>query len=42
MDEARNWLKENQDEVLNQYNNLLFNETWNKYAGNGKFVFLLS
>ena len=32
MDEARNWLKENQDEVLNQYNNLLFNETWNKYA----------
>ena len=32
MDEARNWLKKNQDEVLNQYNNLLFNETWNKYA----------
>lgn len=32
MDEARNWLKENQDEVLNQYNNLLFNETWDKYA----------
>ena len=32
MDEARNWLKENQDKVLNQYNNLLFNETWNKYA----------
>lgn len=32
MDEARNWLKENQDEILNQYNNLLFNETWNKYA----------
>jgi len=32
MDEARNWLKENQDEVLNQYNNLLFNEIWNKYA----------
>ena len=32
MDEARDWLKENQDEVLNQYNNLLFNETWNKYA----------
>ena len=32
MDEARNWLKENQNEVLNQYNNLLFNETWNKYA----------
>ena len=32
MDEARNWLKENQEKVLNQYNNLLFNETWNKYA----------
>ena len=32
MDEARNWLKDNQNEVLNQYNNLLFNETWNKYA----------
>ena len=32
MDEARNWLKSNQEEVLNQYNNLLFNETWNKYA----------
>ena len=32
MDEVRDWLKENQNEVLNQYNNLLFNETWNKYA----------
>ena len=32
MDEARNWLKENQEKVLNQYNNLLFKETWNKYA----------
>jgi DNA polymerase-3 subunit alpha len=32
MDKARNWLKENQEEILNQYNNLLFNETWNKYA----------
>ena len=32
MDETRNWLKENQEEVLNQYNNLLFNEAWNKYA----------
>lgn len=32
MDEARDWLKENQEEVLNQYNNLLFNEAWNKYA----------
>ena len=32
MDEVRGWLKENQEEVLNQYNNLLFKETWNKYA----------
>ena len=32
MDEAREWLKENQQEILNQYNNLLFNESWNKYA----------
>ena len=32
MDEVRCWLKENQEEVLNQYNNLLFKETWNKYA----------
>ena len=32
MDEVRDWLKENQEEVLNQYNNLLFKETWNKYA----------
>ena len=32
MDTAREWLKNNQDEVLNEYNNILFNETWNKYA----------
>ena len=32
MDDARNWLKDNQEEILNQYNNLLFNEAWNKYA----------
>jgi len=32
MDNARTWLKENQDELLNQYNNILFNEAWNKYA----------
>lgn len=32
MDEVRTWLKENQQEALNQYNDLLFNETWNKYA----------
>jgi len=32
MDTARDWLKENHDEVLQQYNTLLFKETWNKYA----------
>ena len=32
MDEVRKWLKENQVKLLNQYNVLLFNETWNKYA----------
>lgn len=32
MDEARNWLKENQEEMLNKYNNLLFYEAWSKYA----------
>ena len=32
MDITRNWLRENQEKILNQYNNLLFNETWNKYA----------
>ena len=32
MDKARDWLKQNQNEVLNQYNTILFKETWNKYA----------
>ena len=32
MDGAREWLKENQQEILNQYNDLLFNEAWKKYA----------
>ena len=32
MDEIRAWLKDNQEEVLNQYNTLLFYESWNKYA----------
>ena len=32
MDGAREWLKENQQEILNQYNNLLFSKSWNKYA----------
>lgn len=30
MDKARNWLKENQKEILNKYNNLLFEKEWNK------------
>lgn len=29
---ARNWLIENQQEVLKRYNQILFNETWDKYA----------
>ena len=32
MDKARDWLKQNQSKVLNQYNTILFKETWNKYA----------
>ena len=32
MDGARDWLKENHDQVLKQYNTLLFKETWDKYA----------
>lgn len=32
MDDARNWLKDNQNEVLNQLNTMLFMENWNKYA----------
>ena len=32
MDAARDWLKSNQDEVLRQYNELLFMDVWNKYA----------
>ena len=32
MDEVRNWLKENQEELLKEYNQLLFNEMWEKYA----------
>lgn len=33
MDVAREWLKKNQIEILNQYNWLLFQEIWEKYAG---------
>ena len=32
MDNVRNWLKDNQNEVLNQLNTMLFMESWNKYA----------
>lgn len=32
MDPARDWLKENQEEVLKKYNQVLFKEVWNKYA----------
>ena len=32
MDAARDWLKNNQEEVLNDYNWLLFKELWDKYA----------
>ena len=32
MDIVRNWLKENQTEILNTYNDMLFMEVWNKYA----------
>ena len=32
MEPAREWLKETQAETLEKYNNLLFKETWNKYA----------
>ena len=32
MDAAREWLKDNQQKVLNDYNTLLFQEIWDKYA----------
>ena len=32
MDPARNWLKDKQEEVLKNYNQLLFKEVWDKYA----------
>ena len=32
MDTARDWLKNNQEEVLIAYNTLLFKNAWNKYA----------
>ena len=32
MDDAREWLKQNHDLVLKEYNEILFMDTWNKYA----------
>ena len=32
MDKPRQWLKDNQTETLKKYNQLLFNEIWDKYA----------
>lgn len=32
MDTARNWLKNNQEELLNEYNEKLFKEQWKKYC----------
>ena len=32
MSNIRDWLKEHHDEALNEYNLILFEETWNKYA----------
>ena len=32
MDAARDWLKDNQEQVLREFNALLFKEAWDKYA----------
>lgn len=32
MDTARDWLKDNQQEMLQKYNTVLFKESWEKYA----------
>ena len=32
MDAARDWLKENQQQLLKEYNQLLFLDAWNQYA----------
>ena len=34
MDAARDWLKDNQQQVLNEFNIILFSEAWDKYASN--------
>ena len=32
MDAARTWLQENQEKILNKFNEVLFKEAWDKYA----------
>ena len=32
MDIARDWIKNNQEKILNSFNNILFKECWDKYA----------
>ena len=32
MDTARTWLQENQEKILNKFNEVLFKEAWDKYA----------
>ena len=32
MDPARDWIKDNQDQLLEKYNSILFKELWDKYA----------
>ena len=32
MDKVRDWIKQNQEQILNDYNNILFKECWDKYA----------
>ena len=36
MDVAREWLKGNHDEILAEYNKVLFKEVWDKYASGNK------
>ena len=33
MDKARDWIKENQNKILEKFNAILFKEMWDKYAG---------
>jgi DNA polymerase-3 subunit alpha len=32
MDKVRDWIRDNQEQILNDYNNILFKECWDKYA----------